>query len=400
MSRKVINLITPHFAPENTAASHRMETAARILSASFDVNVFTLTERGKKFRAEKELWNDNLTVHYTYLPAYPKAFFPIRAFIEWWYSRKLVKKANRSEADMVLVTVPFMFLLNTVASKSVAAKKVADIRDLVWHYLPERNFIQRFFKKAVTKLMHRSLLKYDAITVTSEVEKKWLKKVAGIDGHMIHVVSNGIADDKFRVLQTLTPNQLKNEYVISYIGNIGSSQTLMPLVEAVKNVKGIRLNLIGDGNERRRIQDYLHKEDVRNVFLPGKLKWARTIPYYQSSSLLFAGLKNEFDTAIPSKLYEYLATGLPIFYIGTGAAANFMKTFENTFVIEYTDPVSIKKELLRIMHAAPELSADNARKVNDYYLRDSLSKRFVEISAGLLKEKELSNLFVEDLLSV
>jgi glycosyltransferase involved in cell wall biosynthesis len=217
---------------------------------------------------------------------------------------------------------------------------------------------------------------------------------------MIHVVSNGIADDKYRVLQTLNRTTLKNEYVISYIGNIGSSQTLMPLIEAVKNVKGIRLNLIGDGNERRRIQNYLYAEDVRNVFLPGKLKWARTIPYYQSSSLLFAGLKDEFNTAIPSKLYEYLSTGLPILYIGKGAAASFLETFENTFVIEQADSVSIKKELLRIMHTINELSSENSRKVNDYYLRDTLSKRFVEISAGLLKEKELSDLFVEDLLSI
>ena len=400
MSRKVINVISSHFTPENTAASHRMETAARVLSASFDVHVYTLTERGKKYPSDREQWSDSLTVHYIYLPAYPKSFFPVRAFFEWWYSRKVVRASNQTPADLVLVTAPFMFLLHSVSRYSKAGKKVADVRDLVWHYLPERNFIQRGIKKLFSGIIHRALKKYDAVTVTNEAEKKWLKKNAALQGDVIYVVSNGIADDKFRVLQGLHPTALKNEYVITYVGNIGHSQVIMPLIDAVKNVKGIRLNLIGDGSERRKIQQYLHQEDVRNVFLPGKLKWTRTVPYYQSSSLLVAGLKEEFNTAIPSKLYEYLATGLPVLYLGGGVAAELLKGFENTYALPYADPISIKKELLKIMHDGRYISSENTRMIHDSYLRNRLSKRFVEISAGLLQEKELSNLFVEDLLSV
>ena len=95
----------------------------------------------------------------------------------------------------------------------------------------------------------------------------------------------------------------------------------------------VRLNLIGDGNEWKNIEKYIVNNNIKNVFLQNKKHWTHTIPFYQTSNLLFASLKEEYDTAIPSKLYEYLATGLPILYLGNGAATNFLGTFKNTFLV-------------------------------------------------------------------
>ena len=264
MPRKKITIITPHFAPENTAASHRMESAARTLSASFEVNVFTLTERGKKARATTEQWNDDLKVHYLYLPSYPKNIFLIRAFYEWWYSRKLVKFSNSVKSDLVLFTSPFMFLLNAVANLSDCKNKVADIRDLVWHYLSEKNFVRRALKRIVTRKVHSSFAKFNAITVTNLFEKEWLIKNANLDPAKIEVIPNGLSEDKFRFLQTIRYSKPQKDFVISYIGNIGSAQVFIPLIEAVRNKEGVKLNLIGDGNERENIQRYLLEEDVRD----------------------------------------------------------------------------------------------------------------------------------------
>ena len=378
MPRKRINIITPHFTPENTAASHRMESAARVLSASFDVNVFTLTERGKKARATTEMWNDNLHVHYLYMPDYPKGLYIIRALMEWVYARKLVRFSNTVECDLVLFTSPFMFLLNAVAKLCKCRMIVADIRDIVWHYLPEKNILNKKIKQVVTKSVHASFEKFSAMTVTNQSEKEWLLSNANVRKEKIRVIPNGLSEDKFRFLQTVRYSKPKKDFIISYIGNI-------------------KLNLIGDGNARECIQKYLLEEDVRNVFIPGKLRWARIIPYYQSSSILYSGLKPEFDTAIPSKIYEYLSTGLPILFLGKGATVSLLENFDNIYSLdEYTEE-GLKKAIAKIRYDKPANSLPNTLAIGENFIREKISQNFVELAAGILNEKTTSEIFVEDL---
>ena len=398
MPRKKINIITPHFAPENTAASHRMESAARTLSASFEVNVFTLTEKGKQPRATTEQWNDDLKVHYLYLPNYPKNIFLIRAFFEWWYSRKLVKFSNSVNCDLVFFTSPFMFLLNSVANLSNCKNKVADIRDLVWHYLPANNFVQRKLKSVVTRYVNTSFEKFIAITVTNHSEKDWLIKNANVNSGKIEVIPNGLSEDKFRFLQTIRYSKPQKDFVISYIGNIGSAQVFIPLIEAIRNKEGVKLNLIGDGNERENIQRYLLEEDVRNVFVPGKLRWARIIPYYQSSSILYSGLKEEFNTAVPSKIYEYLSTGLPILFLGKGATKSLLENFDNIYSIDDYSQEALTKAIAKIRYEKPANSLPNTLAIGENFIREKISLNFVELLAGILNEKVPGEIFVEDLL--
>ncbi|MBK9414971.1 MAG: glycosyltransferase [Bacteroidetes bacterium] len=397
MPRKRINIITPHFTPENTAASHRMESAARVLSASFDVNVFTLTERGKKARATTEMWNDNLHVHYLYMPDYPKGLYIIRALMEWVYARKLVRFSNTVECDLVLFTSPFMFLLNAVAKLCKCRMIVADIRDIVWHYLPEKNILNKKIKQVVTKSVHASFEKFSAMTVTNQSEKEWLLANANVRKEKISVIPNGLSEDKFRFLQTVRYSKPKKDFIISYIGNIGSAQVFIPLIEAIRNKEGVKLNLIGDGNARECIQKYLLEEDVRNVFIPGKLRWARIIPYYQSSSILYSGLKPEFDTAIPSKIYEYLSTGLPILFLGKGATVSLLENFDNIYSLDDYTEEGLKKAIAKIRYDKPANSLPNTLAIGENFIREKISQNFVELAAGILNEKTTSEIFVEDL---
>lgn len=399
MPRKRINIITPHFIPENTAAAHRIESVAKVLSASFDVHVFTLVERGCKVKNYNEVWNDSLTVHYLDLPAYPKKNFLMRAFFEWWYSRKLVFQSNETPCDLLLFTSPFMFLINVISSYSNAPVKIADIRDLVWHYLPEDSLVNKKIKNILTGKIHSSLEKMDAITVTNLYEKNWLIENSGVDEAKINVISNGLSEDKFRFLQTIRYSKPQNDFVISYIGNIGSAQDFIPLIDAIRNKEGIKLNLIGDGNQREAIQKYLLDEDIRNVYTPGKLRWARVIPIYQSTTVLFASLKHEFDTAVPSKIYEYLATGLPIIFLGDGATSNLLSDFDLVFQTNVYSSDVIANKIAEIRFLKPANSITNTILIGENFLRERLSLKFVELIAGLLNEKILGNVYVEDVLN-
>lgn len=379
---KVINVITPHFTPEITAAAHRMDAIVSSLSSEFKVNVFTLTERGRKAKDHEAQVADNITVYSIDLPNYTKSRFFIRALFELYYSIKLSRKASKTQADLTFVTSPYMFLIPVAALLSGKGKKIIDVRDLVWCYLPKKNIIQQFIRKNFEKIVCRFITYYDHVTVTNKSEKAWLLEHTNLNKKDVSILSNGISSDRFERLSSLKYHRKNSPFVITYVGNIGNGQDLQPLIDTVKNLKDVKLNIIGDGIEMKKFEHLIRTEKLENIHLHGKLKWSRVLPFYQSSSVLFARLGENYSSAIPSKLFEYISTGLPVVYYGSGTAKEFLMQFVNTYVVE--DPKGLKKVLIDLRKDIPMYSPDNREKIERHYLRENINHQLFPIIDELI----------------
>ncbi|HRH65403.1 MAG TPA: glycosyltransferase family 4 protein [Bacteroidia bacterium] len=381
---KVVNVITPHFPPEVTAAAHRLEALVGTLGTDYKVNVFTLTEIGENANTKEVQLNDNITIYYTNLPRYNKSLFFIRAIFECVYAFRIAFKAARKRADLTLATTPYMFLIPAVILAGSKSRKIMDVRDLVWCYLPEKNMVQRLVKAGFTRMVRYFLGKYDFITVTNSSEEQWVRREAVVPEHKVRIISNGISEDKFKRLSTIKYSQPENPFVITYIGNIGNGQDLNPILEAVKGISDIKLNLIGDGIELEDFKRKVKTENLRNVRLHGKLKWSRLLPFYQTSTILFARLGKNYQSAIPSKLFEYLSTGLPVIFSGSGEAAKLLRQFENTFVLESEDPAALRQLILQIKTLPLTRSFENILKIEDLFIRERINQNLLPVIASLI----------------
>ncbi len=381
---KVINIITPHFTPEITAAAHRMDAVVSSLAIEYKINVFTLTERGRKVKDRENQISDNITVHSINLPRYAKSLFFIRALFELYYSVKLSRRASHTPADLTFITSPYMFLLPVAALFSGKGKKVADVRDLVWCYLPNRNRFQKLVKAYFEKLVCRFIMYYDHITVTNNTEKNWLLRNTQLEEERISILSNGISTERFERLITLKYHGKNSPFVITYVGNIGNGQDLQPLIDSVRHLKDVKLNIIGDGIELKKIAHLVRSENLSHIHFHGKLKWSRVLPFYQSSSVLFARLGENYSSAIPSKLFEYLSTGLPVVFFGSGTAKDFLLQFDNTYVIEDEDSESLKNVFVELRKSNPHHSLVNRRLIESDYLRENINRDLFPIIENLL----------------
>ncbi len=398
MPRKIVSLITPSFTPDVSSAAQRMDAAAKALSASYTVHVFTFADSNSEIVNHSVKCDENLTIHYVSIRKYNKSNFLLRTFFEIWYSYKLLRRANRVKCDLVIVSIPFMFLLKLVVRNSNAKNKIVDIRDLSWLNKNAKEFFIKKISKRLAGNSQKCLALYDHVIVTNEHEMRWLLKMTTIPGSKILIIPNGISRGKIKKLKEVKYTTNEQRYTITYIGNIGSDQNLFSIINAVKGMRGVWLNIIGDGISLAALREYVSKNKISNVSLPGQLKWTRVIPYYQTSDLLFDTLTENCDTAIPAKLYEYLATGLPVLFQGRGTAAAFLITYKNTFVTSYNDSAALEKLIWRIKSLVPERSENNARLIGSRFIREKQSIHFAEICAKLLNEKAPSNVFVEDIL--
>lgn len=385
---KKINIITPHFSPEITAAAHRMEAFVQVLEEEYEIRVFTLTERGKRSAAEEVQVSDNTTLFYTYLPKYPKGNFLLRAIFELYYSVKLTRRSVKHPADLTLVTSPFMFLIPVVALFVKKGKKLLDIRDLVWSYLPSKNRIQKFVKNSFRKIIVAKLRDYDRITVTNRAERNWLLKYTSVTPGKISLISNGIAHKRFTHIRNLHYHLPAKPFCISYIGNIGNGQNLEVLMRAVQDLKDIRLNLIGDGIELERLKKLARQHSWTQIHFYGKLSWNRILPFYQSSTLLYAGLSPNYKSAIPSKLFEYYSTGLPVLYQGGGAAGEFCAQFDNSYLVAGSSEEMLRDQLKKIQNATSGLSAFNPLLIRKKYIRENINRDLLKCCFDLMYQDE------------
>lgn len=375
---KRLHILTPHFAPENNAAAQRLNALAITLSKRFDVHVYTLSARGVKPLQSESKIADGLTVHATYLPAYSKRSFAWRAIVELFYSFRLAFIASRQRCDLAIVTTPFMFMIPAGVFFLRGTRRWLDIRDITWSYLPSRTVFQRLVKNLLRRLMNTGIRSYERIWVTNEAERRIIEQQASVPASRISVLSNGISRYRFDRLTTVRYHEPEHPFVITYIGNVGDGQDLRPLLFAVKDMPHVKVQIIGDGIDWEAIRDLVRSENIKNVRLFGAMNWTRILPYYQTSSLLFGRLSMNYRTAVPSKLYEYLATGLPILFQGRGEAVRMLQGFENTYIVEEENSQVLRRTIQKLIILCPERSYPNILTIQENFVRETVLNAALE----------------------
>ncbi len=260
--------------------------------------------------------------------------FFLRAYLEIKNCIKLVIEAKKLHADLYIFTIPSMFLLPS--SLFFSSKSIVDIRDLTWEYLPKKKIYSRFLKF----FMDLSIKKSKKILVSNQAEFKYVKN---LNSNVISM-SNGISINKFNEL-SMIPSYCSQPINVTYIGNIGVAQNLKVLLNVASERPKVIFNIVGNGTQYNELKNYAKKLQLENIKFYGQLPWAEVLKIYGKTSVLYAQLSDDYTTAFPSKLYEYLSTGLPIIYGGKGYAIEILKKFENVITIKADSETEIIKAI-------------------------------------------------------
>lgn len=190
-------------------------------------------------------------------------------------------------------------------------------------WVPEQRKIQgenEFKVKIIEFLQLKSLLLVDYVrVVTQGIKNKFNPLKTHLD--KIHVIGNGTDINYFKPIDKteakkrlgLDPDCL----YVGFIGNFSIWQGLDQLLSAIpivlKNLKGVRFILVGDGPEMAKVKKSIANFKENEVILTG------TIPYELANNYI-----NAFDIGVapkqpnitigysPLKIRDYSACGVPI----------------------------------------------------------------------------------------
>jgi glycosyltransferase involved in cell wall biosynthesis len=224
----------------------------------------------------------------------------------------------------------------------------------------------------------------EVITITPFFQRRF----EALGNRKVHLLTNGFDEDDFSGITYSRPDR----FTMRHVGIINEKVDPHPFMEVVSALARederfathARLEFIGEVHPHFR--QFVNSSDVLKgiTVFSGNIPHKELVRLYGSSSLLLlilTGYKNA-EGYMPGKLFEYLATGLPVLGIGpsAGDAATLLKETKGGSMFEGYDTAAIKQFLLQhfdtwFSGSPPAVKSTGART----YSRRSVTGQLAEL---------------------
>ena len=369
-----ILVLTFYYEPDLCAGSFRstalVDSLLDRLPADVHVEVITtLPNRYSSFNVDvaATVQRERVTVRRIALPAHKSGMLDqSRAFLA--YLRGALRLVRNE--DYVLVFATSSRLMTAVLGRWIARKKQVplylDIRDIfldtMKDVLPRK--LALVFKPVFSRLERFALTGATKVNLVSDGFAPYFRDrypdlnysffTNGIDEEFIDAFV-ARAESKDQSDTAIGEKSAARIPVVLYAGNMGEGQGLHAVIpELARRMQGqVRFRLIGDGGRRDELETRLAAQSVSNVEVLAPMNRQRLIEEYRSADILFLHLNDyaAFRKVLPSKVFEYAATGKPIWAGVAGHAADFLLAHvENAVVFPPCDVLGAMDAFNRLDH--------------------------------------------------
>ncbi len=242
--------------------------------------------------------------------------------------------------DTLLLATNPTFLIITVSLLKIIKKFNLEI--LVHDVFPENLVPAGLIEKnslkfrILSKIYNYSFGNADRLIVLGEdMEKLMIKKVFP-KKIRIDIIPNW-ADDEIEPIENFDVSSylsiaLKNKIIFGFTGNLGRVQGLLEFIDLFKNIKNqnIVLVIIGDGAVRSAVEDRIKNEGLKNIYYLGSKPRSEQKLFLNACTIGLVTLKQGMKgLGVPSKTYNLMAAGRPLFYIGDNDSEidNYIKKY-------------------------------------------------------------------------
>jgi glycosyltransferase involved in cell wall biosynthesis len=319
----------------------------------------------KRFEGSKEVVSkvmDGISVNY--VPVYTgfrgslyKRFY---FFLTFFYS-SLKQALREPRVDIIYavstpLTVGFLGVLLCKLKRIPFVFEVTDVwPDAAIHTGVIKNKFIIFFSRIIESISYKYSSKI--ICLTDGIRNTIVKKGIKLDKTV--VITNGVDLDLFKMYGKESKLKLKkfysleDKFILMYLGAHGAYNSLDTILESaklLKNNKDIIFIFVGDGDEKKKMIDYVSSHQMSNVIFFG------TVPRIKSIEILCMAdcflLPNKkgvfFEGNLPNKLFDFLAAGAPVIVAGHGETADVVINAESGIVINAEDSVEMSNSILKI----------------------------------------------------
>jgi len=256
---------------------------------------------------------------------------------------KMGKELGKKEKFDFVLTIfhPFHLVPNAAIScaKNLKIPSIVKIDDAIYERASGLKSIQRKIEKMIST---RSLSNASKILVSNKATKEIMKSYYKIEDEKISIVPNGV-DLTFFNSKTKDPKKIVFSGVMYH--HRGLDVLLDAAPNVFKEIPDAKFVLLGDGPEMKKLKEIVKKNNIEsNIEFKGWVERHNIPAHLSNSSIGIGPLKRTAVTenALPIKVLEYMASGLPI-VAKTGTLPNdVLMNNENGYFIDNSTDLSEK----------------------------------------------------------
>jgi len=409
-----ILFLTQYCPPEVGAPQNRIfEFAKQLKKFGHEVTILTAMPnypkgeifeeyRGKKVVKEEI---DGIKIVRTSIYATKDKSFSkrLRNYLSFTFSSVFQGAKYIEKQDVIITESPPLFLgwSGYILSKLKGAKFIFNVSDLWPESAVKLGVLNnKLFIKMSTWLEEFCYRKASAVTgQTKGIVDNITSR--GFDKKKVHLITNGVdaeffkrenRDESFR-------NEIgvQNKFAVCYAGIHGIAQGLEVIIKAAEILKDneeIQFVFIGDGPEKNELIKLTEEKHLKNVtFMPVQLKpqMPRIIASMDATVVPLKRLEL-FKGALPSKMFEALASELPIILAVEGEAEKLINDAEAGITVEPENAEKIAEAILKLYNdktLSRQLGQNGRRYVMENYARETISRKLEKILFDLIEKNNL-----------
>lgn len=351
-----IVLLTEYYKPEMGASQNRLyEMVMGLKDAGNEISVVTGMPNyptGKIFDAYKGKFKSSETIDGVFIKRFwlyasnskksiPRILnmisFTITAFCALPYLRKVKPDYLIVESVPLPITVTARIL-----AKLCGAKLVGNVPDL-WPLTAKEmgamsgdSMLYKFLERVERRFYKKSYI----ILGQSQQIVDYINEHGGKE---VYLFRNGVDNRRFASVERTRDD---DNFIITYAGILGYAQGLYELCQNV-NFKevGAEFHIYGAGGEKEQIETFLKENPDRGVYYHGSVSREDVPQVLINSDATLVPLIKQIYGAVPSKIYESMAAGLPILFSGEGEGQRIVEKYQIGLVAAAKDYAKIQENI-------------------------------------------------------
>jgi glycosyltransferase involved in cell wall biosynthesis len=394
-----LGILTQYYPPEIGAPQARLSQLARAFRAhGHEVHILTAFPNYPTGKIYPGYHGFARTEFYDGSPVYRSWIYPtksvglVRRLACYWSftcSSAVVGAWRLPPCDYLLTESPPLFLGLTgwLLAALKHARWIFNVADLWPSSAVQLGVLGQGIPLRIAEALERFCYR-NAWLVTGQSREILEQVRARHAGARTYLLSNG-ADPAFfteegrgpePASRTSNPGEIK----IVYAGLHGIAQGLDIVLKAAARLQAfpsLRFVLAGDGPEKEALKAEAARLSLKNVkFLDPQPR--HSIPaLLRAADIVLVPLKRTIDGAVPSKLYEAMAAGVPVVLASGGESADIVRRTRCGLTAKPGDADSLCGCIQRLACDADlraKLGSNGRKAASDQFNRDLIAAKFIE----------------------
>jgi len=400
---------TQYFPPETNAPANRWGYFAKYLAdQGHKITILTsfpnhplgriLNGYKNQWRFDEEMDGMKIIRTWTYISASRR--FISRLFNYFSFAFSSYMNMFNKDINLFIASSPplSVAIVGAIIAKKKKIPLILDLRDIWPEAAVSTGYIKKgFFYHLAEKWEKRCYKQAQKILVNSLAIFEELKNSKGVPSSKLEFIPNGADLEFFKEINNSNKineeYNIKDKFIVLYTGLLGFAQAPEVMIDAAKileNNKDIVFLIVGGGPLKKDLESKIKDLELDNVVLTGQRPREEMPVFVSRGDICLVPYKNSstFQKNVPSKMFDYMASGKPIIINLEGAASDIIIKAQAGLVVEPENALALAKTIEQLYNnrfLRKKMGNSGKVYVEKHYDKKKISKQLEIILENVAK---------------